>query len=94
MPVHDDLEISVSSTAGFSSTDSDLAMKAKEAFEELGTLLSEAVAPLRQKLVDTANSADEVEVKLDLALKASGKWIVVSMEAGATVSAKLVWKKK
>lgn len=89
-----ELEISISEQAGFSDAVGAIGEKAKEAFDSLGNLLSDAVAPLRQKLIDTASSADEVEIKLDLALKAGGKWVVLSMEGGATVSVKLVWKKK
>jgi hypothetical protein len=89
-----DLEIEVSQTAGFSDASSSVGEKAKEAFDSLGTLLSDAIAPLRQKLAETAGSADEIELKLDLALKAGGKWVVISMEGSATVSVKLVWKKR
>lgn len=94
MSDEDYLEISVSQQAGFADATGVVGEKAKEAFDTLGTLLSDAIAPLRQKLIDTAASADEVELKLDLALKAGGKWVVLSMEGGATVSVKLVWKKK
>jgi hypothetical protein len=94
MSGQNDLEIVVSQAAGFSDASGSIGEKAKEAFDSLGTLLSEAVAPLRQKLAETAASADEIELKLDLALKAGGKWVVVSMEGTATVSVKLVWKKK
>ncbi|MEK8034868.1 CU044_2847 family protein [Ideonella sp. DXS29W] len=93
MSSQSDLEIAVSHAAGFSDASSPVGEKAKEAFESLGSLLSEAVAPLRQKLAETAESADEIELKLDLALKAGGKWVVISMEGTATVSVKLVWKK-
>jgi hypothetical protein len=89
-----ELEISVSEQAGYLSTAGALGEKAKEAFDSLGNLLSDAIEPLRNKLIETAASADEVEIKLDLALKAGGKWVVLSMEGGATVSVKLVWKKK
>lgn len=88
------LEISLSPQAGFSDAGDTLGIKAKEAFDALGTLLTEAIEPFRQKIAATTASADEIEVKLDLALKGSGKWIVVSVEGGATVSVKLVWKKK
>lgn len=88
------LEIVVSQEAGFADASGSVGEKAKEAFDSLGTLLSDAVAPLRHKLAETAASADEIEIKLDLALKAGGKWVVVSMEGTATVSVKLVWKKK
>lgn len=87
------LEIVVSQESAFADASGSVGEKAKEAFDSLGTLLSDAVAPLRQKLAETAASADEIEIKLDLALKAGGKWVVVSMEGTATVSVKLVWKK-
>jgi Trypsin-co-occurring domain 1 len=89
-----DLEISVSQHAGFADASGAIGEKAKDAFDSLGSLLSEAIEPFRRKLADTAASADEIELKLDLALKGGGKWIVVSMEGSATVSVKLVWKKK
>jgi hypothetical protein len=94
MSNQDSLEISVSQDAGFADGAGAVGAKAKEAFEDLGVLLSDAIAPLRQKLAETSASADEVELKLDLALKTGGKWVVVSMEGSATVSLKLVWKKK
>jgi hypothetical protein len=88
------LEISFSQDAGFADAAGAVGAKAKEAFDALGVLLSDAIAPLRQKLAETSASADEVELKLDLALKAEGKWVIVSMEGVATVSVKLVWKRK
>lgn len=94
MSTQAELEISVSEHAGFSDASGVMGEKAKEAFDSLGNLLSDAIAPLRQKLIATTASADEVEIKLDLALKAGGKWVVLSMEGGATVSVKLVWRKK
>lgn len=94
MTEQNSLEISITQGAGFAGATEAVAEKAKEAFDTLGTLLSDAIAPLRNKLAETAASADEVELKLDLALKAGGKWVVVSVEGGATVSMKLVWKKK
>lgn len=94
MAMQTDLEISISERAGFADAAGTVGEKAKEAFDSLGNLLSEAIAPLRQKLMATVESADEVEIKLDLAMKAGGKWVVMSMEGGATVSVKLVWKKK
>lgn len=94
MSSQSDLEIVVSQEAGFADASGSIGEKAREAFDSLGSLLSDAIAPLRQKLAETAASADEIELKLDLALKAGGKWVVVSMEGAATVSVKLVWKKK
>jgi Trypsin-co-occurring domain 1 len=88
------LEIYVSPQAGFSDAGGSVGAKAKEAFDALGTLLTDAIEPFRQKIATATASADEIEVKLDLALKGSGKWVVVSVEGGATVSVKLVWKKK
>jgi hypothetical protein len=87
------LEITVSQNAGYSDAAGTLKENAKEAFDTLGTLLTEAIIPFRKKLAETAESADEIELKLDLALKGGGNWVVVSMEGGATVSVKLVWKK-
>ena len=94
MSTQTELEISISERAGYADATGSIGAKAKEAFDSLGNLLSDAIAPLRQKLIETAASADEVELKLDLALKAGGKWVVMSMEGGATVSVKLAWKKK
>lgn len=88
------LEISLSPQAGFSDAGETVGAKAKEAFDALGTLLTDAIEPFRKKIAAATASADEIEVKLDLALKGSGKWVVVSVEGGATVSVKLVWKKK
>jgi hypothetical protein len=88
------LEISISESAGVSDATGVASEKAKDAFEALGSLLSEAVEPFRKQLTETVATADEVELKLDLALKGGGKWVVVSMEAAATVSVKLVWKRK
>lgn len=34
----------------------------------------------------------EVEIGLDLALKAEAKWVVVSAAAEATIRIKMVWK--
>jgi hypothetical protein len=94
MSNQNDLEIIVSQSSGYANAADAVGEKAKEAFDSLGTLLSDAIAPLRRKLAETVESADEVEIKLDLALKGGGKWVVVSMEGTATVSVKLVWKKK
>jgi hypothetical protein len=87
------LEIYVSPHAGFSDAGDSLTTKAKDAFDALGTLLTEAIEPFRQKIAAATASADEIEVKLDLALKGTGKWVIVSVEGGATVSVKIVWKK-
>ncbi len=87
------LEIAISRRAGYSDAGDHIAEKAKDAFETLGALLSDAIGPFRESLAKAGASADEVELKLDLALKGSGKWVVVSVEGGATVSVKLVWKK-
>ncbi|WP_156885485.1 CU044_2847 family protein [Massilia niastensis] len=93
-PKAPELEISVSQSGGLSAAEGGITERAKDAFTSLGDLLSDAIAPLRAKLSDTAASADEVEIRLDLAMKAGGKWVVMSMEGAATVSIKLVWKKK
>lgn len=93
MTEQNSLEISTFQQAGVADAVGSVGEKAKEAFDTLGTLLSDAIAPLRHKLAETAASADEVEIRLDLALKAGGKWVIVSMEGSATVSVKLVWKK-
>ena len=88
------LEITIAEAAGFADAAGAASEKAKDAFDALGSLLSEAVEPFRAKLTETLSTADEVELKLDLALKGGGKWVIVSMEAAATVSVKLVWKRK
>jgi NTP-dependent ternary system trypsin peptidase co-occuring protein len=67
--------------------------KAREAFDALGTLLTDAVEPFRKKVRDVAESADELEVRMDLALKGEGKWVVVSVGGSASVSVRLVWKR-
>lgn len=90
----DSLEIYVSPQAGFSDAAGAAGAKAKDAFDALGSLLTDAIEPFRSKIAAATASADEIEVKLDLALKGAGKWVVVSVEGGATVSVKLVWKKK
>jgi hypothetical protein len=87
------LEIMTTDQAGYASAAGTVGEKAKEAFEALGSLLCEAIGPFKEKLVETTTSADEIEVKLDLALRGGGKWVVVSMEGAATVSVKLVWKR-
>lgn len=93
MAAQTELEISISEEAGYADAAGAVVAKAREAFDSLANLLSDAVRPLRLNLIETAASADEVELKLDIALKADGKWIVMSMQGGATVSVKLVWKK-
>lgn len=88
-----DLEILVNQQAGFSDAGDAVSEKAKDAFDALGALLTDAIEPFRKKLAEAAGSADEIELKLDLALKGGGKWIVVSLTGEATVSVKLLWKK-
>jgi len=88
------LEIVVTQQAGFADAADAVGERAKDALDALGSLLSEAIEPFRRKLTDIVASADEIELKLDLALKGGGKWVVVSMEGAATVSVKLVWKRK
>jgi len=94
MSRQESLEISVSPSAGFSGAADDVGEKAKDAFEALGTLLSDAMEPFRKRVLEAGQTADEMELKLDLALKGGAKWVVVSMEGAATVSVKLVWKQK
>jgi hypothetical protein len=94
MSEHASLEISVTQQAGYADAGGSVGVKAKDAFDALGSLLSDAIEPFRKKLTETVASADEIELKLDLALKGGGKWIVVSMEGAATVSVKLVWKRQ
>ena len=86
------LEIAISPTAGYSDTGK-LTQQARDAFDSLGSLLSDAIEPLRKKLAEAAASAAEIEVNLALALAGGGNWVVVSMEGSATVSIKLVWRK-
>jgi hypothetical protein len=87
------LEISINPDAGYVESTDGIGAKAKDAFDTLGDLLSEAVEPLRRRLSDASIPADEIEIKLELALKAEGKWVIVSMGSSATVSVKMVWKK-
>jgi hypothetical protein len=79
---------------GYSGVGTTATGAANHAFEVLADLLSKSVAPLRDKLITTANGADEVELSLSLAMTMEGKWVVVSTTGSATLSAKLVWKKK
>lgn len=88
------LEILVSKEAGYADAGGTMSEKAKEAFDSLGALLTEAIEPFREKLNKTTAAADEIELKLDLALTVGSKWVVVSAEGGATVSVKLIWKQK
>src|SRR5262245_51479662 len=87
------LEIVVSPGAGYAGAGESAAAKAKEAFSALGALLTDALEPFRAKVRAVAESADELEVRMDLALKGEGKWVVVSAGASASVSVRLVWKK-
>jgi hypothetical protein len=89
-----ELEIAVSQEAGLADASGGVGQRAKEALDELGNLLSEAIAPLRERLERAAATADEVEIRLSLALKANGNWVVISAGAAATVQVKLAWKKK
>lgn len=86
------LEISISEYAGAAGHGGTVEARAKEAFETLGTLLSDAVAPLRKQLIDASDAADEVELRLDLALRSGGNWVILSMEGSATLSVKLLWR--
>jgi len=79
---------------GYSGAGTASGQVANHAFELLGELLSKSIAPLREKLTTTSNGADEVELSLSLAMTMEGKWVVVSTTGSATLSAKLVWKKK
>ena len=93
-PENQSLEIVVSPGAGFAGAGDVAVTKAREAFDALGELLTDAIEPFRQKIRSTADSADEVEIRLDLSLKGEGKWVVVSMGGTATVSVTLLWKKR
>lgn len=88
------LEILISPESGFSATGGAYAAKANEAFDALGALLTDAIEPFRKRIAEATASADELELRLDLSLKGEGKWIVVSLGGTASVSVKLVWKKK
>ena len=85
------LEIVISPDAGYAGEAA--LVKAREAFDALGTLLAEAVEPFRMKVRDVAESADELEIRLNLSLKGEGKWVVVSVGASASVAVRLVWKR-
>jgi hypothetical protein len=87
------LEIQISSQAGYANLGQAVG-NAREAFETLGTMLSDSLEPFRKKVQAAAASADEMELKLQLALKGEGKWIVVSASAEASVSVKILWKRK
>lgn len=89
-----ELEIAVTQEAGLADAGGALAQRARDALDDLGNLLSDAIAPLRQRLGEAAASADEVEIRLSFALKANGNWVVISAGAAATVQVKLAWKKK
>jgi hypothetical protein len=87
------LEIVVTPESGFSAAGTANTERAREAFDALGTLLVDTLEPFRNKISGAVASASEVELKIDLALKGEGKWVVVSLGASASVSVKLVWKK-
>lgn len=81
-------------TSGLAGVGSAAGAAATEAFDVLGKLLSNAVAPLRRTLTEAADSADEVELSLSLGMNVGGNWVVASSTCSATISAKLLWKKK
>lgn len=88
------LEIVLSPGAGFAGAGEVAVAKAREAFDALGELLTDAIEPFRQKVHETADSADELQIRMELSLKGEGKWVVVSMGGAATVSVTLLWKKR
>jgi hypothetical protein len=88
------LEIAFVEQAGYASATGAVSEKAKDAFDALGSLLSDSIEPLRRKLTEAVASADEIELKLELGLKAEGKWVVLTAGGSATVSLKIVWKHK
>ena len=88
-----ELEIQISPEAGFAAANGKNIATAREAFDTLGTVLTEAIAPFKQKFSSVLGAADEVELNLSLALKGEGKWVVVSLSAEATASIKVTWKK-
>lgn len=87
------LEIVISPDAGYAGNGEAALVKAREAFDALGTLLTEAVEPFRRKVRDVAESADELEIRLNLSLKGESKWVVVSVGASASVAVRLLWKR-
>lgn len=87
------LEIVITPGAGYSATGDATLTRAREAFNALGALLTDAIEPFRKKVSEAAASIDEVELRLELSLKGEGKWVVVSLGATATASVKLVWRK-
>jgi hypothetical protein len=87
------LEIAVVPVSGFASATAGAGENAKQAFDTLGAVLADAIAPLREKLASGVAAADEIELETELALKAGGSWVVVSMEGTATVKVRLLWKK-
>lgn len=87
------LEIVISEAAGFAGVGDVASNSAKAALKALGSLVSEAVAPLREQLSGSELAADEIEISLSLACQAGGKWVVVETTAQATIGLKLVWKK-
>jgi hypothetical protein len=86
------LQIYITEGAGYLSAEEESLVRAKESFDALGDTLRDAVLPLRAKLREIPGGPAEVEISLDLALKAEAKWVVVSATAEATIRVKLVWK--
>jgi hypothetical protein len=87
-----DLEIVVTPSPGFASTEGAPLAKAREAFDALGVTLKEAVGNLHQAWEEHA--PDELELRLELAFKGEAKWVVISAGGQATIGVKLVWKRK
>jgi hypothetical protein len=68
--------------------------RTQQALENLGEALQQTLAPLKDKLMNAANSADQVELELSLAFTGKTNWAIVSLDAAASVKVKLTWKKK
>lgn len=86
-------KIVVAQQSGFSGALGGVTDNAKDAFDALGSMLSDAIGPFRKILNESLDSANEVELRLDLAFTGGGNWIVVSASGSATLSVKLVWKR-
>ena len=63
---------------------------AKESFEQLGIVLSEAARDFKKSVEEVG--PDELQLGLNLYLEAEGKWLVVAGKAGATASVTLTWR--
>ena len=83
-PIH--LDTGLSSAAG------DVARKAREAFEQLGAMVSDSSAAFSKAIWESElNNPSEIELGFEVGLEATGNWIVVAGKGTATATIKLKW---